>query len=96
MSSPALSKTSMKELFCFRLVRQLKGISTDLTEFRIIIRLCAARRTNHNKPPLKTNEIKSSETKNVIKHFIGWKYPFGGLTAHSPQGKMIYNGSEQM
>jgi hypothetical protein len=86
----------MKELPCFRLVRQLNGISTGLTEFCIFIRLFSAPRTNHNKPPLKTNEIKSSETKNVIKHFIGWKYPFGGLTAHSPQGKMIYNGSEQM
>jgi hypothetical protein len=31
-----------------------------------------------------------------MKHFIGWKYVFGGLPAHSLQGKKIYNGSEQM
>ena len=31
-----------------------------------------------------------------MKHFIYWMYLFGGLSAHCPQGKMIYNDSEQM
>jgi hypothetical protein len=52
-------------------------------------------------PPNYSGEVHSRQIVYVFsvfvkKHFIGWKYLFGGLSAHSLHGKMIYNGSEQM